>query len=228
MNFLLEKAAATLFAAGAALALPATAQAQAAGSYSVRLGATRIQPDVHSGDLSAPSLSHSQADIKADTQVGGGVTYMLTDHWAVDAPLALPFKHDIVGAGSISGVGKIGEVRSLPVTVFGEYKFLEPASQFRPSLGAGITYARFYKARGTAALTALTGGTPGTPTTLSVGSKLALSLDAGISMALTPRWFLDATIVHTFLKTRTTLSTGQTLDTRVNPNAFSLAVGYQF
>ena len=47
-------------------------------------------------------------DVRADTQLAGGITYMLTDHWAVDVPLALPFKHDVIGAGAIAGVGKIG------------------------------------------------------------------------------------------------------------------------
>lgn len=202
-----------------------TAQAQQAGSWMARAGATRISPDVSSGNLTAPSLPGTQADIEADTQLSGGITYMVTDHWSVDLPLALPYKHEIVGAGAIAGVGKIGEVKALPVTLFGQYRFGAPAAKFRPYLGAGPTYVKFYRERGTGTLSALTGGSP---TTLSVGSKLALTIQAGATMALGERWFVDAMVAKTFLKTRTTLSTGQTLDIRSDPLTLSLGVGYRF
>ena len=41
-------------------------------------------------------------------------------------------------------------------------------------------------------------------------------------------WFIDANYVYTPLRTRTTLSTGQTLDATLNPSAVSLAVGMKF
>jgi outer membrane protein len=215
-----------LHCAIALLALTAgTAQAQQAGNWMARVGATRISPDVSSGNLTPPSLPGTQADIDADTQLSGGITYMVTDHWSVDLPLALPFKHEIVGAGAIAGVGKIGEVRALPITLFGQYRFGVPAAQFRPYLGAGPTYAKFYHERGTGVLSALT-GVPST--TLTVGSKLALTIQAGATMALNERWFVDAMVAKTFLKTRTTLSSGQTLDIKSDPLTLALSVGYRF
>ena len=72
--------------AALALALSGGAQAQTAGSWLVRAGATQISPQVTSGDLSPPSFTGTK----------------------VDVPLALPFKHDVIGAGAIAGVGKIG------------------------------------------------------------------------------------------------------------------------
>ncbi len=204
------------------------AHAQAAGTLLLRAGVTRITPNVDSGDLTAPSLGGTQADIRASTRLSGGMTYMLTDQFAIDVPLALPFKHDIVGAGAIAGVGKIGEVRSLPITVMGQYRFLDAKAPLRPYVGAGLTYAKFYKAKSTAALSALTGGTPANPTKLSVESKLAATVQLGASYAFNDHWFVDATVLHTFLKTRTTLSTGQTLDTKVDPDTVALTVGYMF
>ena len=216
-----------LAAAGALLA-SAGAQAQTAGTLMVRAGATQIKPNVTSGDLTAPSFVGTQADIRSDTQFAGGVSYMLTDNISVDVPLALPFKHDIVGAGAIAGVGKIGEVRALPMTLLGQYRFLDATSAFRPYVGAGITYAKFYKARSTAALSALTGGTPSNPTTIEVKSKFAATLQLGATYAFSDRWFVEGDLTHTFLKTRTTLSTGQTLDTKLDPNSYSIAIGYVF
>jgi outer membrane protein len=210
----------------AVLALAAgAAQAQQAGSWMGRVGVTRISPDVSSGNLTSPSLPGTQADFEGDTELSGGITYMVTDHWSVDFPLALPFKHEIVGAGAIAGAGKIGEVKALPVTLFGQYRFGAPAAKFRPYLGAGPTYVKFYHERSTGVLSALTAGSP---TTLSVESKLALSVQAGATMALNQRWFLDAMVAKTFLKNRTTLSTGQTLEIRSDPLTLALSVGYRF
>lgn len=211
-----------------ALLAGASAHAQSAGSWLVRAGVTHIAPDVTSGDLSAPSLVGTKSDVGSSTRLGGGVTYVYSDHLAVDLPLALPFKHELTGDGAISGVGKIGEVKALPLTVLAQYRFGEASAPFRPYVGAGPTYARFFKERSTATLSGLTGGTPANPTTLSVKSKLALTVQAGVSVALNEKWFVDAMVAKTFLKTRTTLSTGQTLDIKLNPVTVAVAVGMRF
>ena len=215
--------------AGAALlACAGMAQAQTAGSWLVRGGVTHISPQVSSGDLSAPSFTGTKVDVKADTQLSGGITYMVTNHWAVDVPLALPFKHDTVGAGAIAGVGKIGEVKALPITVFAQYRFLEADAKVRPYVGLGLTYAKFFKERGTAALTGLTGGTPANPTLLSAESGFGLTPQIGVNIALNDRWFVDLAYYKTFVKTRNTLSTGQHIDVKLNPNVFTVGVGYRF
>ena len=38
-----------------------------------------------------------------------------------------------------AGVGTIGTTKALPVTVWGQYRFGEAKSAFRPYLGAGLT-----------------------------------------------------------------------------------------
>jgi len=119
-------------------------------------------------------------------------------------------------------------VKALPITLLGQYRFLSPDAMLRPYVGAGVTYTKFYKAQSTAALSALTGGTPANPTTLEIKSKFAATVQLGASFAIDKRWFVDANVTHTFLKTRATLSTGQTLDMNVDPNSYSLAIGYAF
>lgn len=210
-----------LFASGAA-------SAQSAGSWLVRAGAVRIDPKVDSGDLSAPAFPGTKADVDASTQFGGGITYMWSDNLAIDLPLSLPFKHDINGDGAIAGVGKIGETKALPITLMGQYRFLEASSPLRPYVGAGITYAKFYKEKGTAALSALTGGSSSNPTTLKVDSKAAATIQVGASYTFNERWFVDATVLKTFLKTTTTLSTGQQLDIKLDPLTTAVFVGYRF
>lgn len=212
----------------AVLLSAAAAQAQTAGTWMLRGGVTKITPDVDSGNLTASSLPNTQIDANGSTRPSGGITYMLDDHWAVDVPIAVPFKHTLSGAGSIAGAGKIGETKALPITLLGQYRFGEANAQFRPFLGAGLTYAKFFKERSTATLTAITGGTASNPTTLSLESKLALTLQVGGTLALNERWFVEGMVAKTFLKTTGTLSTGQTIKVTLDPLTLCVGVGYRF
>jgi outer membrane protein len=153
---------------------------------------------------------------------------MLDNNIAIDLPLAVPFEHDITGDGAIAGAGKIGTVKALPATLLVQWRFMEPKATVRPYVGAGLTYAAFYGARSTSTLTAISGGTPSNPTTLSVESKWAASLQLGASVQIGGGWFLDANYTYTPLSTRTTLSTGQTLDAKLDPSSVSLTVGIKF
>ncbi|MDR1968577.1 MAG: outer membrane beta-barrel protein [Burkholderiaceae bacterium] len=204
------------------------AWAQSAGTFQVRLGVTNISPSVSSGDLSPPSWPGTKVDIKGSTQLGGGIAYMLTDHLALDLPLALPFTHGTYGAGAIDGVGKIGQTKAMPFTLLMQYRFGQANARFRPYVGGGVTYAKFYKERSTNVLTALTGGTPDNPTTMRIGSKFAPTLVIGGIFAFNDHWFAEGMIGKTFLKTTTTLSTGQSINTRLNPTTVSLGIGYRF
>ena len=211
-----------------ALSFGSAAQAQSQGSWLVRGGITQLAPQVTSGNLSAPSLTGVQTGVSNSTQLSGGITYMLSNSVAIDLPLALPFKHNLYGTGSIAGVGKIGDTKAIPATVMVQYRFGEAGGLFRPYLGLGVTYAKFDSEHSTAALSALTGGTPLIPTRLSIESKLAATLQLGGTYKIDERWFVDGAITKTPLKTRNTLSTGQTLDITLNPVGISLGVGMRF
>jgi outer membrane protein len=222
----MQKPISTLLAL-ATLAFCGSALAQKAGSFSASIGATHIAPSVSSGNLSAPSLPNSKIDVNANTQITGAVNYMVTDSIAVHVPIGNGFKHDISGDGAIAGVGKLVETKALPITLIGQYRFLDANATFRPYLGAGLSYVRFYKEHGTGTLTALTN--PGGPATgAKFDSKLAPTLQIGGIYNINDRWYLDASYAKTFLKTRATLTTGQTIDVTLNPNAYSLQVGYKF
>jgi outer membrane protein len=207
--------------------------AQSAGAWLVRMGATKISPQVTSDNMTAPSFYNigtnigTRTDVGGDTQLSGGLTYMYTDHFSVDVPIALPFKHKLYGDGAIAGAGQIGGVKALPFTVFGQYRFNQATSVFRPYVGLGLTYAYFFDESGSGSLTAMT-NPGGAATTLSVESKFALTPQLGFTYVVTEKWMLDASFSKTYLKTRTSLSTGQTIDTRLNPNVFSLGLGMKF
>jgi outer membrane protein len=216
---------AALFALGLAAA---GAHAQPANSWMIGVGATQISPNVSSGDLSAPSSPGTKIDVDSDTQPTLWVTRMLTDHWSVEVPIAFGFKHHINGAGAVAGVGQIGTVKALPVTVFGQYRFLEPNSRWRPYVMLGITYAHFYGARGSAALSALNPINPAGGTGLSVDSKWSLTPGLGVTFMITDKWFADLQSERSFLKTTSHLSTGQSISTKLDPDAFRVGVGMRF
>jgi outer membrane protein len=211
-----------------ALTLGTSAQAQSQGSWLVRGGVMQLSPQVTSGYLTAPSLAGVQSSVGKSTQLAGGITYMWSDNLAIDLPLALPFKHELYGAGSIAGVGKIGDTKAIPATLMLQYRFGEASAVFRPYLGIGATYAKFDGEHSTAVLSALTGGTPANPTKLSIASKLTSTLQLGGTYKIDERWFVDGAVTQTPLSTRNTLSTGQTLDIKLNPIGLSLGVGMRF
>ena len=214
--------------AAVALVAGAAAHAQSAGTWMARVGAIGLYPQVSSGDLSPPAFPNTQTDVSSDWTLGGGITYMITDNWSVDVPLALPFTHTLTGAGAIAGVGTIGTTKALPLTVWGQYRFGDAKAAFRPYLGAGLTYAYFYDENATNTLNALSGGTPSNPTTFSIESKFALGVQAGATYAFNERWFLDGMVGYTWLKNTTTLSTGQTQPMTLNPVSVAISVGYKF
>ena len=204
-------------------------QAQTVGSWMVRIGGTQISPDVSSGDLSPPSVPGSKIDIKNANSVSGGLTYMVTDQISLDLPLSLPFKHEIVGAGTQDGVGTVIHAKSFPVTVFAQYRFLNPTSAFRPYVGVGLTYARFYQTRSTASLSAMTGGNP---TLTSIDSKFAFTPQIGFTYFFNEEWFADFMVAKTFLRTTALLKrpgqTTQAIIAKLYPWTYSLGLGYKF
>jgi outer membrane protein len=212
----------------AVLLATGNAFAQSAGSIVVYGGAAQITPQVDSGDLTAPSLAGTKVDVKKATSFVGGITYYWTDNISIDLPIAAPFKHDIVGAGAIEGVGKLGTVKSLPMTLLAQYRFGEAGSALRPFIGAGPTYGYFYKPRATAVLSGITGGTVNNPTTLKMKSRLGATVELGAAYNVTRDWSASLSVTKTFIKTTGTLSTGQTIETTLDPVSIKFGIGYRF
>jgi outer membrane protein len=204
------------------------AWAQSPG-WLIQGGITQISPSVTSGTLSAPSPSGTTVGVGSDTQATAQLTYVYNDHWSVAIPLGLGFKHKLYGTGAISNTGQIGTVTALPVTVFGQYRLGEANAKFRPYGMLGLSYVYFHDAQGSAALNGLNPINPaGGSTGLKVDSKFAPSVGLGMFIRIDDRWFVDLSYAKTFLKTTTTLSTGQSIQTTLNPGITSLGVGMRF
>jgi outer membrane protein len=213
--------------ATAALCGAGAAQAQVAGQYMIQLGWNKIMPKVKSDDLSPPSMPGSKIDIKSASALFFTGTYMITDDISVEALGGLPYKHDVVGAGAVAGVGKIGSIHQISPTVLLQYRLLAPDAPLRPYIGVGPTFARFYGTKGSAALTAVTN--PGGPgTTIGNDTEWGFTTQLGGAYKIDKHWFIDAAILKTFISTKATLSTGQTTSAKLNPVAINASVGYTF
>lgn len=198
-----------------------------AGKLSARVGVNAAFPQVDSGNLSAPSPAGSKVDISNAYALGGGVNWKVDEHWSLDLPLGIPFKTRISGDGAISGVGVIGESYVVPATGLVQYRFLSEQASVRPLFGLGLTYVNFVKEKGNGTMTGLL-NPGGAPVTLKVDDKLTLTAQVGATLNLSERMFVEAMVAYTPLKTRTTLSTGQTIDVRLNPITAGLYVGYRY
>ena len=218
---------ATALVATAALCGAGAAHAQAAGQVMVKIGWNKIMPKVRSTDLSAPSLPGSTIDIKSASALFFTATYMVTDDISLEALGGLPYKHDIIGTGSVSGVGKIGSIHQISPTLLLQYRFLSADAPLRPYIGAGPTFAKFYGSKGSAALTAVT-NPGGPPTTIGGDTEWGATTEIGANYKIDKHWFIDAAILKTFINTKAQLSTGQTTKARLNPVAINASIGYTF
>jgi len=213
--------------AAAALVCAAGASAQSAGQFTAKFGFNQLTPKVESGDITAPALPFTKADVERDIQPVVIIAYGLTDNISLEGALGTPYKHKIMGAGSIAGTGELGTVEALPPTLFAQYRFFAPTAAFRPFVGIGATYAYFMKERGSGKLTALT-NPGGNPTTFDIDNKFTYTAQVGVAMNLSEKWFADVTVNKSRLRTDVHFSTGQNQHMKLDPVAVVLAVGYKF
>ncbi len=212
----------------AALACASTASAQSAGQFTAKIGVNQLTPKVESGDISAPALPGTKADVGKDTQPVLVLAYGVTDNIALETALGTPYKHALYGAGAIAGTGELGTVQALPATLFAQYHFGAPTSTFRPFVGIGATYAYFMKERGSARMTAITNPGTGKPTTFSVDNKFTYTAQIGMAVNFNEKWFADVTVNKCKLRTDVQFSTGQTQHMKLDPVAVIVGLGYKF
>jgi outer membrane protein len=160
-----------------------------------------IPPNVQAkvGDAGSPVLS---------------VGRFLDEYWAIEAlVLALPFKHEVSGAGTIERLGPVVNTKQLPPTLIAHRYFGDPSNRFRPSLGIGLNHTRFFSSKSTPALEAYAGG----PTDVKLSPSTGLGLFAGGMLALSPRWHLNLLLGYVNVKTTATLTTRDTRLTAASP-----------
>jgi outer membrane protein len=223
-----RKIALKILALAATLLVGGSALAQSAKQMSFALGFREIKFKVKSGFLTAPTAPGVQNDVRPDTQPNLTINYMLTDNIGFEGYLAPAYKHDISGAGSIQGTGKLASIESLPATAVLQYRFFTPTTKMRPFVGIGVTYGYVPKERGSPQLTAISNTGSPTPTTFKVENNFGSYFQVGTRYSVNDTWFVTADLTKSYIKNTTFFSTGNTIDLKLDPVSYSLSVGRHF
>jgi outer membrane protein W len=137
----------------------------------------------------------------------------ITPDWAIEGlVLAAPFKHEVRGAGTITRLGPIANVKQVPPTLILHRYFRDASATLRPSLGIGVNYTRFFDAEATPTLQQYTGG----PTKLSLSSSTGAGLFAGGIWQIDRRLHVNLLVGRVKVRTTATITTR---DTQLNTNS---------
>ncbi len=174
----------------------------AQGDWLGRARVININPDASSSALNL--------DVDTQTTLELDFSYFLTSNLALELILATK-KHEVT-AGGVA----VGTVKHLPPTLLLQYHF-SPEGAFRPYVGAGINYTRFYDVN-------LGGGT------LTVDGSWGGALQAGIDIPINKTFFLNLDVQKIWMDTDVkVVATGVTAaNLKINPLILGVGLGMKF
>lgn len=186
------------------LALAAGMAQAAQGDWLGRARVIHIAPDASSSALGL--------DASNETTLELDFTYFVTNKLGLELILATK-QHDVTSNGA-----RIGEVTHLPPTLTLQYHFAPDSPSFRPYVGAGVNYTRFYD------INLLNGAA--TVEKSSWGGALQLGADFPINKT----FFINVDVKKIWIDTDVKLTaTGATAaNFKINPVIFGLGVGMKF
>lgn len=231
--------------------LSQSALAYEAGDMFIKAGLATVDPQESSSDIkiTSPNLGNAtgaKVGLDSDTQIGLVFTYMATDRVGIELLAATPFKHNISGAGVISGAGTLGSTKHLPPTLSVQYYLADPADKFQPYLGAGINYTIFFDEDTSPALTAAIGpladlaaggatGVVASSTKLSIDDSIGASLQVGFNYEITDNIGLNAAVwwmsidADAEITAQTNVGTVKAkVDVEVDPYVYMVGAYYKF
>jgi outer membrane protein len=200
----------------------------------VALGLYEVSFHVNAQDISGPYVPSglNVRNPSIDTLYMG---YMrrLSPHFDVELALGVPPLTRTVAkgpavVGSVPYNGQtIATARWLAPSLLAKYYFFSPDAMFRPYLGVGVNYTRFYSRQVTLAGDEISGG----PTSLSLPSSVGPVGNVGLSYHPFDRVVVILSGSKSWVNSRLITDTDGVLRTshvEFNPVAVILAVGYQF
>jgi outer membrane protein len=193
------------------------------GDWLVRLRGIIVAPTENTSDV-LPGFPGGQVGVENAFVPELDFTYFFTRNIAAELILATS-PHDIVGEGTLSGLGELADVMVLPPTLTLQYHF-NPGGKLRPYAGVGINWSIFYSEDASAALIGALG-----PTSVSVDDSVGVAYQVGFDLALTDRWFLNADVKYIQIDTTATLNSGgtiNTVDVDLDPIVAGVGVGFRF
>jgi len=182
--------------------------------WQIRVRALAVLPDDGGkvDQIPGSDLSYSDAYVPELD-----ITYYFTDNFAAELILGVT-PHDINGAGSISSLGKIGDVWLLPPTLTLQYHFTNFGA-FKPYVGAGINYTIFFDQKADSA------------DQLDVKDTFGWALQAGFDYMIDDHWGFNVDVKKLFLSpdySVTVAGTQYTGKADLDPWIVGVGVTYRF
>ena len=199
----------TALAGALAMSLALSANAAWSADNAFHVGVANINVRSQSPDLTSNGpafLTPQPAGITVGdaTTLVFGYTRRLTDHWDFDVLLGVPPTHSISGTGKLAPFGEIARIKQAGPTFMFNYHFGDEGSSFRPFIGGGVNFTRFYDATSTASGDIASGG----PTKISLTDSMGPAAQVGMTYRFNAQWSLNAAIATAKVKTNMTTLTG--------------------
>jgi len=203
-------------------------------SNSVRVGYYYVTYDTHADNIHGPFVP-AGVNLKVQDVATPYFAYVrrLTSHFGVELAVGAPplTKTEGKGPAKLGSVPYNGQVittaRWLAPTLLLTYSFFDESVRFRPYVGAGVNYTKFYSRQSTAAGDAASGGPTSVNLPTSVGPAFTLGLSYRITQHFSLYGSLSASEVDSKL-TATTAGVTRTSHISFGPRAAVLAAGYSF
>jgi outer membrane protein len=230
------------------------ALAYEAGDIVIRGGVAAVNPNETSSIINIETLSlgnagNAKVSLDTERQLGLTASYMVTNNLGLELLAASPFTHNILGDGTLNGVGKLGKTKHLPPTLNLNYYLNDEQSKFQPYVGLGINYTIFFDTSASPALdnTAtintlanLTGNvtdaiTSASNTDIELDNSVGVAFQLGFDYQLTDCLSINAAYwkidIDTVAKITTDTNLGQVtanVDLDIDPSVVMVGLAYKF
>ena len=187
-----------------AIALASGVASAAQGDWLGRARVINLNPDASSSALNLNASTETTLELD--------FTYFVTNNLGLELILATR-EHDITSNGT-----PVGSVALLPPTLTLQYHFAPDSPSFRPYVGAGINYTKFYDIN-------LSNGT------LTVDkSSWGGALQIGADFPINKQFFFNVDLKKIWIDTDVkTVATGATAaNFKINPLVLGVGVGMKF
>ena len=182
-----------------------SAAAREGGDWIFRAGLSNVDPKSDNGDI---------VEVDADLMFTFDLTYMMTEHWAVELLAAAPFTHEI----SLINGPKVAEAKQLPPTLSLQYHF-NPRGRFQPYVGAGVNVTIFFdeETRGV-----LDGAD------LDLDNSVGFAAQVGFDWAIREHWIFNGSARYMAIDTDAKLNGTKLENVEIDPIVIGFNLGYVF
>jgi outer membrane protein len=173
-----------------------------------------------SADVSVAGTLNPGADISIDPHLSAVVEagYFFTPNIAVSFTGGLPPTVDIMGAGNVTGLGRLGTMTYGPATLTGTYHFMD-FGRFQPYIGAGPTFMIAFDTKDAVLQN------------LHVDHAIGFAVQIGADFMIDEHWGAFVDFKKAYLRTKATGTLfGAPVDAKVvlDPAVFHAGISYRF